>query len=95
MIRLFVKNMLLDHYRKYILAFISSFSIGALIAAIPHTYKFIENYKMENLIKRERQLQVKKQEKKCKDENSDYAKFMDLGFPQTAILKFNDCMEEK
>tara|TARA_B100000287_G_C20391805_1_gene685983 strand:- start:396 stop:683 length:288 start_codon:yes stop_codon:yes gene_type:complete len=95
MIHLFVKNILAENHRKYKLAFISSFSIGVLISTITHTYNFIENYKMENLIKRERQLQVKKQEKKCKDENSDYAKFMDLGFPQTAILKFNDCMEEK
>ena len=52
MIPLLVKNILLNNFRKYKLAFISSFSIGALIASIPHTYKFIENYKMERLIKK-------------------------------------------
>ena len=62
---------------------------------ITHTYKFIEHYKMETLIKKERKLQLKKKEEKCKDKNSDYAKFMDLGFPKTAISKFNDCMQEK
>ncbi len=95
MIPLFVKNFLLDNSRKYILAFISSFSIGALIGAIPHTYKFIENYKMERLIKKEIKLQLKKKEEKCKDKNSDYAKFVDIGFPKTAISKFNVCMQEK
>ena len=82
-----IKNILIDNSRKYKLAFISSFSIGALIATIPHTYKFIENSKMERLIK--------KKEEKCKDKNSDYAKFVDLGFPKTAISKFNVCMHEK
>ena len=95
MLPLFVKNILLGNSRKYKLAFISSFSIGALIATIPHTYKFIENYRMERLIKKERKLQIKKKEEKCKDKNSDYSKFMDLGFPKTAISKFNVCMQEK
>ena len=95
MIPLFLKNILLDNSRKYKLAFISSFSIGALIATIPHAYKLIENYKMERLIKKEIQLQLKKKEEKCKDKNSDYAKFVDLGFPKTAISKFNICMQEK
>ena len=95
MIPLFVKNILLDNSRKYKLAFISSFSIGALIGTIPHAYKFIENYKIERLIKKEIKLQIKKKEEKCKDKNSDYAKFVDLGFPKTAISKFNVCMHEK
>jgi len=94
MIPLFLKNILLDNSRKYKLTFISSFIIGALIGTIPHTYKFIENYKMERLIKKEIKLQLKKKEEKCKDKNSDYAKFVDLGFPKTAISKFNVCMQE-
>ena len=92
---LFLKNILLDNSRKYKLAFISSFSIGTLIGTIPNTYKLIENYKMERLIKKEIKLQLKKKEEKCKDKNSDYAKFVDLGFPKTAISKFNVCMHEK
>jgi len=95
MIRLLVKNIFSNNSRKYKLAFISSFSIGALIATIPHTYKFIENYRMERLIKKEKKLQIKKKEEKCKHKNSDYSKFMDLGFPKTAISKFNVCMQEK
>ena len=95
MIRLLVKTIFSDNSRKYKLAFIYSFSIGALIATIPHTYKFIENYRMERLIKKEKKLQIKKKEEKCKHKNSDYSKFMDLGFPKTAISKFNVCMQEK
>ena len=95
MISLLAKNILLENSRKYKLAFISAFSIGLLIATITHTYKFIEHYKMAKLIKKERKLQLKKKEEKCKDKNSDYAKFVDLGFPKTAISKFNDCMQEK
>ena len=87
--------MLLDNSRKYKLGFISSFIIGVIIATITHTDKLIENHKMETLIKKERKLQLKKKEEKCKDKNSDYAKFMDLGFPKTAISKFNECMQEK
>ena len=34
-------------------------------------------------------------EKICKDDNSDYRKFLSLGFPKTAIEKFNICMREK
>ena len=95
MIPLFLKNILLENSRKYQLAFISSFTIGALITTITHTYKLIENHKMERLIKKEIELQLKKKEEKCKDKNSDYAKFVDLGFTKTAISKFNVCMQEK
>ena len=90
-----IKNILIDNSRKYKLAFISSFSIGELIATITHTYNLIENYKMETWIKKEIKLQLKKKEEKCKDKNSDYAKFVDIGFPKTAITKFNVCMQEK
>ena len=95
MITQLVKNILLNNFRKYKLAFISSFSIGILITTITHTFKLIENHKMERLIKKEIELQLKKKEEKCKDKNSEYAKFVDLGFPKTAISKFNVCMQEK
>ena len=94
MIPMLVKNILLANSRKYKFAFIISFIIGTLIATIPHTFKFIKHYKMETLIKKEIKLQLKKSEEKCKDKNSDYAKFVNLGFPETAISKFNVCMQE-
>ena len=87
--------MLLENSRKYKLGFISSFVIGVLITTISHTYKLIDKYKMETLIKKERKLQLKKKEEKCKDKNSDYRKFADLGFPKTTISRFNLCMQEK
>ena len=89
------KNIIINNSRKYKLAFIFSFSIGVLITTITNTYNFIENYQMKTLIKKERKLQLKNKEAKCKDKNSDYAKFLDLGFHKTAITKFNVCMQEQ
>ena len=40
-------------------------------------------------------MQIKNKEKICKDDNSDYKKFINLGFPKTAIEKFNLCMREQ
>ena len=38
---------------------------------------------------------IEKKEKICKEEESDYKKFLSLGFPKTAIEKFNFCMKEQ
>ena len=92
---LFTKSSLTDLFKKYKLAFIYSFSFGALLSTIPHTYKLLRDYRIEKLIKQEMQFQLKEKEKKCKDKNSDYNKFLNLGFPKTAMSKFTICMQEK
>ncbi len=78
---------------KIYLAF--SFSIGVLISAIPYIYQFIEDLKIEKIIQQERQMLIKEKEKRCKNKESDYRKFINLGFPKTAIIKFKICMKEK
>ncbi len=83
-----------NQFRKYILGFTSSFLVGVLISTIPFVYKLINNYKIEKLIQEEKQIQITKKEKKCKDENSDFKKFLELGFPDTATQKFNICMKK-
>ena len=42
-----------------------------------------------------KKMQIQIKEKICKDESSDYKKFLNLGFPKTAIEKFNNCMREQ
>jgi len=54
-----------------------------------------ESFRVQRLIQEQRQRQNEIKEKICKDDNSDYGKFLSLGFPKTAIEKFNICMEEK
>jgi len=90
---LFTNNSLLTNFKKYKLAFISSFSVGFLIASIPYIYRSINDYKIDKLIEKERLLQIQIKEKKCKENGTDYNKFLNLGFPNTAIEKFKICME--
>ena len=92
---LFKKNKLKSYLEQYKLAFLFSFSVGFLISSIPYIYKLIEDYRIEKLIQKERQMQIQEQEKKCKDKDSDYTKFLNLGFPNTAISKFNICVKGK
>jgi len=91
----FSKSFFEDHIKKYKLVFFCSFSVGILISATPYIYKVIKNYKLTQEIKKEKLLQIEKLEKKCKDSNSDYSKYLILGFPKTAISKFDICMKEK
>ena len=93
--KLFTVENLEDIFKKNKLAFVSAFSIGVLISTIPYINKLIENLKVERLIEKERQMIFKEKEKKCKGINSSYNKFLNLGFPETAISKFNICMNEK
>ena len=93
--QLFTKNHLKNYFKKYKLAFASSFSIGVFISTIPYIYKFIENSRIEQLIQEERKMQIQKNEQICKNNNSEYRKFIKLGFPDTAISKFKICMQEK
>ena len=65
------------------------------MATIPYIYKFIENFRNQILIQEQRKIQIENKEKICKDKNSDYIKFFDLGFTETANRKFNTCMIDK
>ena len=75
-------------------ALIYSFMVGLIMGSIPFIHKSRENFKIQKLIEEERKIQIKNKEKMCKKEESDYKKFLTLGFPKTAIEKFNICMKE-
>ena len=91
----FGKNILKHYLKEYRSTFALSFIIGALIAAIPYCYKFIENARNQTLIQEQKKIQIQNKEKICKNNNSDYIKFLNLGFPETATKKFNTCMNEQ
>ena len=85
-------NSTLKTYKKE-LAY--SFIVGLVMGSIPLIHKSIENFRIQKLIEDARKVQIEKKEKICKEEESDYKKFLSLGFPKTAIEKFNICMKEQ
>ena len=90
----FAKISLKNQYKEYKSAYTLSFIIGVLIATIPYIYKFIENFRNEILIQEQTKIEIQNKEKVCKGYNSEYLKFLNLGFPETATKKFNNCMKE-
>ena len=91
----FGKNSLKNLSKEYKSTFAFSFMIGMFIATIPYSYKFIENFRHEILIQEQINKQIHNKENVCKNDNSDFIKFLNLGFPETATQKFNDCMREQ
>ena len=84
-----------NYLKKYKLVLICSFMIGLMIGSIPFFYKLNENLRVQKLIQEQRKLKIQYKEKICKNDNSEYKKFLSLGFPKTAIQKFKNCMKEK
>ena len=76
-------------------ALIYSFIVGFFMGSIPSIHKSKENFRIQKLIQEEKKIQIQNLEIICKGEESDYKKFMNLGFPKTAIEKFNICMKEQ
>ena len=90
-----VENNLINDLKRYKSKFAYSFMIGFIIGSLPFNYKVTESFRLQKLIQEQKQKQNEKKEKICKGYNSDYKKFLSLGFPKTAIEKFNICMQEK
>ena len=91
----FVKSNLKSFFKRYKLTLTCSFMIGLFIGSIPFISKSKENFRVQKLIQEQRKIQIQNKEKICKGNNSDYRKFLNLGFPKTAIEKFNICMKEQ
>ena len=89
------ENNLINDLKRYKSKLAYSFLIGLIIGSLPFIYKFAESFRVQKLIQEERHRQNENNEKICKGYNSDYEKFLSLGFPKTAIEKFNICMKEK
>ena len=90
-----VENNLINDLKRYKSKLAYSFIIGLIIGSLPFIYRVTENFRVQKLIQEQRQRQNENKEKICKGYNSDYEKFLSLGFPKTAIEKFNICMREK
>ena len=90
-----VENNLLNDLKRYKSKLAYSFMIGLIIGSLPFFYKVTERFSVQKLIQEQRQKQIENKEKICKGDNSDYKKFLSLGFPKTAIEKFNKCMQEQ
>ena len=90
-----VENNLINELKRYKSKLAYSFMIGLIIGSLPFIYRVTENFRVQKLIQEQRQRQNENKEKICKGYNSDYAKFLNLGFPKTAIEKFNICMQEQ
>ena len=89
------KSKIKNYLKSYKLALIYSFIVGLIMGSIPFFYKLNENYRVKKLIQEQNKIMIQNKEKICKDKNSEYTKFLSLGFPKTAIEKFNNCMQEK
>ena len=81
--------------KRYKLTLAFSFIIGSLIGSIPFIKKSNDNYRVQKLMEEQRKIQIQNKAKICKEENSEYKKFLSLGFPKTAVEKFNICIQEK
>ena len=92
---LFVKSNIKSYLKKYKSAIKYSFIVGLLMGSLPFIYKSFASFRVQKLIQEQRKIEMQNKEKKCKEENSDYKKFLNLGFPKTAIEKFNICMNEQ
>ena len=90
-----VENNLINDLKRYKSKLAYSFMIGLFIGTLPFIYRVTENFRVQKLIQEQRQRQNENKEKICKGYNSDYEKFLSLGFPKTAIEKFNICMQKQ
>jgi hypothetical protein len=91
----FAENNLINELKRYKSKLAYSFMIGLIIGSLPFIYRFIDNFRFQKLIQEQRQRQNENKEKICKGYNSNYEKFLSLGFPKTAIEKFNICMQKQ
>ena len=89
-----VENNLINDLKRYKSKLAYSFMIGLIIGSLPFIYRVTENFRVQKLIQEQRQRQNENKEKICKGYNSDYEKFLGLGFPKTATEKFNICMQK-
>ena len=90
-----IENDLINNLKKNKSKLAYSFVIGFIIGSLPFIYRTKESLRVQKIIQEQRQRQNKNKEKICKGYSSDYEKFLTLGFPKTAIEKFNVCMKEK
>jgi len=82
-----------SNLKRYKSTLIYSFIVGFLMGSLPFIYRTQENFRVQKLIQEQRKIEIQNRERICKKDNSDYKKFLSLGFKKTAIEKFNICMK--
>ena len=92
---MFEKSNLKNHLKKNKSVLIYSFMVGLVMGSIPFIYKSYKIFRFQKLIKEQQKIQIQIREKICKKDKSDYQKFLNLGFPKTAIEKFENCMQDQ
>ena len=90
-----VENNLINDLKRCKSKLAYSFMIGLIIGSLPFIYRVTENFRVQKLIQEQSQRQNESKEKICRGYNSDYEKFLSLGFPKTATEKFNICMQKQ
>ena len=73
---------------------ILSFFIGTTISSLPFIFHFLESFKNEKLLYKEMIIEQRKIENICKNSDSQYAKLLNLGFQNSAIDKYNECIKK-
>lgn len=80
-------------FKKNYKTVIYFFCIGFVLNSIPHILDTIENRKNSRFEFLEKSLLKKEQEKVCK-KKSEYYKFFELGFEETAKKRLISCMQQ-
>ena len=94
--RNYIANFKIQNFsNKDLLWIVISFFLGAMISIAPIILKFINNYMAERRIDLDNKIKLKKIKESCKDINSEYSKLLNLGFPKTAVKKFNNCVDNE
>ena len=84
-----------NYLEQNITAIVFSFFVGVAISFIPFFNILIETNRSERIFQLEREIAIKKIQDKCQDLDSEYKKLFYLGFPESALVKFNQCVKEK
>tara|TARA_B100001029_G_C14741119_1_gene275539 strand:+ start:88 stop:381 length:294 start_codon:yes stop_codon:yes gene_type:complete len=89
-----IKNFdLAIHLKKNFSAIVVSFLIGVGISSFPIIFNLIENIRSERIVQLERKIRFEKITETCKNTSSDYKKLLNLGFPNSALEKLNECIK--
>ena len=83
----------MNFFKRSYKTIICFFCIGFVINIIPNLLNVIENRKNSRLEVLEKKILQKEQEKICK-EKSEYSKFFEMGFEETAQKRLFSCMKQ-
>ncbi len=85
-------NKIMNFFKNNFKIIIYFFCIGFIVNSIPMTLNIIENRKKEKLKLLEIET-LRNQKKDICKKKSDYLKFIEMGFKETAKKRFISCME--